>query len=52
MFWLHMATIGLTVVTILLTLFALRTGSIAGKLTVAVAWTAYAVTTAAFAGVL
>lgn len=47
-----MATIGLTVVTILLTVLAVRTQTFGGIVKIGAFWTGYAVITAMFAGVL
>lgn len=47
-----MATIGLTVVTILLTFLAVQTKTVGGILKIGAFWTGYAVITAMFAGVL
>ena len=47
-----MATIGLTLITILFTLLAVRVRTVGGLLKIGSAWIAYAVVTAMFAGVL
>ena len=47
-----MATIGLTLITILFTVLAVRTRTVGGLAKIGSAWIAYAIVTAMFAGII